>query len=299
MQGKKRREWLRQYAPLHLEHCAALMLSAVRWRPFSTSRSTLVLGAGACTEVPLPELVQASDEVVLADLDIIALQQGVADQLTPGQRKRVKLVAEDLSGGVSANLHHRIILQPWDTLLAQGASTLFKAAAECLEQCLVPDPPSIEQLPTGEFGVVVSSLVLSQLFSYPILDLLDHIQRLAPALMGEQERHYRYQEAAQAFRTRLIKAHLHLLSSLLDQGGLVVLLSDVQGFVFNVYGTEHDEQHRRKMPLVPRIFPELVREHFTVLEERRWEWITDLPTKDRPGRGYEVSGYILAPPAVS
>jgi hypothetical protein len=47
------------------------------------------------------------------------------------------------------------------------------------------------------------------------------------------------------------------------------------------------------MPLVPRIFPALVREVFTIAEEAQWEWITDLPEKDRPGRGYEASGYVL------
>ncbi len=51
--------------------------------------------------------------------------------------------------------------------------------------------------------------------------------------------------------------------------------------------------HRRSLPLVPRIFPELVRDAFTVIEEAQWEWLADLPEKERPGRGYEVAGYIL------
>src|SRR6185312_2868700 len=135
--------------------------------------------------------------------------------------------------------------------------------------------------------------VLSQLFSYPLLDMLDHIQHLAPAFLGEQERHHHYQEASQAFRTRIITAHLRLLHSLLDVDGLAVLLSDVRGFVFNVHGTDHDADHRRILPLVPRIFPELVRNTFMVKEEAQWEWLTDLPTGERLGRGYEVAGYIL------
>jgi hypothetical protein len=80
----------------------------------------------------------------------------------------------------------------------------------------------------------------------------------------------------------------------LDTGGIAVVLSDVRGFVFNVYGTDHDTAHRRSLPLVPRIFPELVRNTFTVIEEVQWEWLADLPEKERPGRGYEVAGYILS-----
>jgi hypothetical protein len=252
-----------------------------------------VLGAGACTEIPLSELVRGSDEVVLADLDLASLRQGAGELPTPALRKRVLLVQCDISGGVSTNLKRMLETQPWDLLVPRGEQAVFDAAAECLEQCLVPDPPVLEGLGTGEFGLVVSSLVLSQLFSYPLLDILDHVQLVAPGLLGEQERHSRYQQAAGAFRLRVIKAHLHLLRQLVEKDGSVVLLSDIRGFIFDVYGTDHDAEHRRTMPLVPRTLPDLVRENFTVLEEQHWEWLTDLPVKGRPGRGYEVVGYIL------
>ena len=84
-----------------------------------------------------------------------------------------------------------------------------------------------------------------------------------------------------------------ILRELLDTGGLAALLSDVRGFVFNVSGTDHDAGHRRAIPLVPRVFPELVSGTFTVMQEEHWEWITDLPEKDKFGRGYEVVGYVL------
>src|SRR5207244_8986505 len=119
-----------------------------------------------------------------------------------------------ISCGVSTKRKLRIEQQAWDKIVPQGAQALFDASARCLEQCLVPDPPEIEGLGTGEFGVVVSSLVLSQLFSYPLLDILDHVQNIAPGYFGEQERHRHYQEAAQAFRVRVINAHLHLLREL-------------------------------------------------------------------------------------
>ena len=78
-------------------------------------------------------------------------------------------------------------------------------------------------------------------------------------------------------------------------GGLIVLLSDVRGFVFDVYGTGDDTEHRRTMPLVPRILPELVWEDLAVIEEVHWEWLADLPETGKLGRGYEVVGYVLSP----
>lgn len=292
-QGAQQRALLRQQSPQHLEYCSSLILRALRERQPGVSPNALVLGAGACTEIPLIELVRGSDEVVLADLDLASMRQGAGELPTPALRKRVLLAQCDISGGVSINLKRMLEKQPWDLLVPRGVQAVFDAAAECLEQCLVPDPPVLEGLGTGQFGLVASSLVLSQLFSYPLLDILDHVQLVAPGLLGEQERHSRYQQAANAFRLRVINAHLHLLRQLVEKDGSVVLLSDIRGFIFDVYGTDHDAEHRRTMPLVPRILPDLVRESFTVLEEEHWEWLTDLPAKGRPGRGYEVVGYVL------
>jgi hypothetical protein len=292
-QGAQRRLWLRQHSPQHLQQCTSLMLRGLQLRQWSTSTSTLVLGAGACTEIPLAELARNSDEVVLADYDLASMQQGRDELASPALRKKVRVVSCDISGGVSAHLNRLKEQKLWDKLVNQSSRVVFDAAADCLEHCDAPDPPEIEGLYAGEFGVVISSLVLSQLFSYPLLDMLDHIQHIAPAYLGEQERHRRYQEAAQSFRIRVLQGHVDLLKELLDVGGIVVLLSDVRGFMFDVFGNENDSQHRQTLPIVPRSLPELVRESFHVMEQRRWEWITDLSGEGKLGRGYEVVGYVL------
>lgn len=292
-QGAQRRLWLRQHSPLHLQQCADLMLCGLQLRPRSASTSTLVLGAGACTEVPLAEIARNSDEVVLADYDLASMQQARDELASNALRKRVRLVQSDISGDVSTHLNRLLQKQRWDKLASQSAPAVFNVVADCLDQCEVPDPPDMQELYSGEFGVVISSLVLSQLFSYPLLDVLDHIQRHIPAYLGEQERHHRYQEAAQNFRIRIIQGHLHLLQKLLDVGGNVVLLSDVRGFVFKDSRSEPVSQPRQALPIVPRSFAELVQEHFQIIEERHWEWLTDIPGEGKLGKGYEVVGYIL------
>ncbi len=292
-QGTQRRETLSRQSPKHLENATALLLTALHQRPYSVSRSTLVLGAGACTEVPLAALAHASDEVVLADLDLPSMQQARAELSSPALRKSVRLLGADLSGGISRNLQRLLTRQPWSALAEQGPRAIFDAAAACLDACVVPDPPDIPELAPHNFGLVSSSLVLSQLFSYPLLDVLDRIQRVAPTALEEHERHQRYQQASQAFRTRVIAAHLHLMRTLLDQDGLAVLLCDQRGFVFDAPNAQLAAEHRRAIPLVPHAFFELVESTFTVLEKRTWEWLTDMPAEGRYGRGYEVVGYVL------
>ncbi|HEY6408690.1 MAG TPA: hypothetical protein VIY29_14595, partial [Ktedonobacteraceae bacterium] len=265
----------------------------LRERQLSVTPNVIVLGAGACTEIPLLELTRSSDEVVLADLDLASMLQAVRELPTPALRKRLRLLQCDISGGVSKDLNRLLEKQPWDALIPRGAQAVFDAATDCIERCAIPHAPELESVGPGEFGLVISSLVLSQLFSYPLLDILDTVQRIAPQFLGEQERHRLYQEAAQAFRLRMIQAHLHLLRQLADKGGIIVLISDTRGFVFDVYGTDHDAAHRRAIPLVPRTLPDLIRENFTIMLENHWEWLTDLPEKGRLGRGYELVGYML------
>jgi len=266
---------------------------ALRLRPPSVSRSTLVLGAGACTEVPLATLVRSSDEVVLADLDGNSLQRARAELSAPALRKAVHLVTDDLSGGISMSLDRLLAHQPWARLRKQGAHALFDAIASCLTACPVPDPPHCAGLAPDNFGLVISSLVLSQLFSYPLLDILDRIQQIAPEVIHEQERHTGYQKAIQAFRTRVISAHLHLLRSLLDSDGLAVLFCDLRGFVFDASSLPISTSHRRTLPLVPHTFFALIEQNFTIVEQREWEWLTDMPAEGQYGRGYHVTGYVL------
>ncbi|MBE3559029.1 MAG: hypothetical protein IMW89_07375 [Ktedonobacteraceae bacterium] len=292
-QGVQRREWLHLHSPQHLQQCEEIMQRALQSRAPGASRSTAILGAGACTEVPLATLARYSDEVVLVDFDNEAMRLAGNELVWPALRKKISLVHCDLSGDVSARLARIISRYDWQRLAQQGAAALFDAAAGCLEQCPVPDPPQIGGLVAGEFGLVISSLILSQLFSYPLLDMLDQIERVSPQMVSEQERQRRYQEAAQQFRIRIINAHLHLLRTLLDQGGMAVLISDTHGFVFKAHSAEGEPQQRRTIPLVPRIFSELVHNVFTVVDELHWEWITDLPQQDRPGRGYHVAGFLL------
>src|SRR5258708_13130221 len=138
------------------------MLEALQIRQPSASHSTLVLGAGACTEVPLAELARNSDEVVLADLDLASMQQARDELSSPALRKRVRFLSSDICGGVSANLNRLIGRQPWSRLVLQDAQAVYHAAARSLQQCPVPDPPQTHLLHPRQFRVRLISMALTQ-----------------------------------------------------------------------------------------------------------------------------------------
>src|SRR5258708_34475340 len=114
------------------------MLHALQNSPESGSHSTLVLVAGACTEVPLAELARDSDEIVLADLDLASMQQGRDELTSTALRRRVRLLQYDISGGESTNLNRLVKRQPWDRLIPQCAHAVFYTPAPCLDQSFGP-----------------------------------------------------------------------------------------------------------------------------------------------------------------
>ncbi len=118
------------------------MLHALTLRPSATSPSVVVLGAGACTKIPIAEFARAvnGDEVVLVDLDRAAMEQGRKEIASPALRRDVRMIEADITGGVSVNLNSLLERRPWHKLVEQGARAVFDAAAECLEQCIVPRP---------------------------------------------------------------------------------------------------------------------------------------------------------------
>src|SRR5947209_19571162 len=99
-QGAQRRALLHQQSPQHLEYCSSLILRAIRERHPGVSPNALVLGAGACTEIPLTELVRSSHQVVLADLDRASMRPGASELPTSALRKRLVLVQCAVSRGV-------------------------------------------------------------------------------------------------------------------------------------------------------------------------------------------------------
>src|SRR5216110_3468840 len=125
IQGPQRRAWLTQHAPQHLRQCSTLISRALALREPGASRSTLVLGAGACTEVPLSTLTRSSEEVVLADFDLASMRRGREEMESPVLRRRVRFVQCDIAGGVSNRLANLIHRQDWKALVAQGGMAVI------------------------------------------------------------------------------------------------------------------------------------------------------------------------------
>ena len=298
-QGPRKRDAYRRTSPAHLRAVDQIVSAALAARDADASSNAALLGAGACTELPLERIARACQQVALADLDAPGMGSA-REELPPALRSRVTLVPADLTGGVSRALASLLRAQPWADLVALGGPEGFapvEAAAACLTRCPVPAPPDIPGLERGAYGLVVSSLTLTQLFSLPLLDVLDALALHAPAVADLRDLSPRYVEAARDFRRRVALAHLDLIAALLAPGGTAALIADVTGHLLPARSGPHHVEPVESFDVLPPDVLDLdadVAARFTLVgEPRRWRWIATAPSQGAPGRAYDVVGLVL------
>jgi hypothetical protein len=304
-QGPERRVWYRRHNPEHLNTVSALVEEALRLNGSASTRQTVILGAGACTEIPLERLARGSAHVFLVDLDVAGMAQA-RDELPAALRNRVDLLQADLTGGVSETLAAELRATPFAdlNLLDQGRGMApVEAAADCLERCPVPNPPLLGVLQSGAFDLVISDFVLTQLYSLPLLDVIDTLTAYAPAVADLRETLLRYQAAANGFRRQVAQAHLALLRDLLTPDGVALLLSDRAGELLPPKAGPHARDPIERLETLPETalaIPNDLERDFTLAAPiQTWRWLISAPDAERPGRRYDAFGALLRPSRAS
>ena len=296
-QGIERRRWYETHSPEHLASIERLIRFALRLTESVARRSAVVLGAGACTELPLELLTHACAEVVLVDLDHDGMA-GAQAALPASLRRRVRTVTADVTGNVSSRLAELLADQPWHDLKTLGDKAVLDGAAQCLTSCHVPAPPELPATIGGPFQLVISSLVVTQLFNLPLLDVVDTLTQVAPHVVPYRYTHRAFTRASDAFKRRIAQAHLDLITSLLDPAGVGVLVSDVAGVVTTLTSGRHEPQHETLHVLPAHVldFRRDLPAQCDILDgPQRWRWIVTVPERTAPGQSYDVNGVVFRP----
>jgi hypothetical protein len=295
-QGAERRAWYERYSAKHLRAMERAVADTLAARPHRAPPAGVVLGAGACTELPLERLARACQPLTLVDLDAPGMGQA-REALPEPLRERVRLLATDLTGGVSAALRELMGVQPWRDLRALGGLALLDALADCLERVEVPDPPEIAGLESNGYGLVISSLTLTQLYSLPLLDALDVLLAYAPDLAERRDEHSRYTAAERGFRRRVAQAHLSLIARLLAPGGAALLTTDRNGYLLAPNAGPHASEGREALETLPisaLAWPGDLAARFTLIgPPRAWAWMVAMPEGETPGRAYDVVAAVM------
>jgi hypothetical protein len=134
---------------------------ALRQTPGHRPRHALILGAGRCFDIPLPEIVTEFDQTTIVDVDVTSMQD-VADALPGRLADKVHLVGAEISGA-AAKLA--------TTIEEAGSSSrtyadFIPAASKGIGSLVeTHNQPELG----GDYAFVCSQLLLTQIVSLPVL----------------------------------------------------------------------------------------------------------------------------------
>lgn len=247
----------------------------------------VVIGAGKLYDIPLLELAERFEQVLLVDIDAAALAASVAEaRLEPKLHARLALVQTDVTGITDVFLDRaRAALAPADE------GEVYAGLLRLLYDYRVDEPPRL--FPASEAGSPIdfacSSMVLSQLAT-PLTQYIE--ERFAARFPASpRTRALEFQIALGQFTHRVQQAHVLALlataprvalsSDIADQyAGLDLHGSVIRGPALALIGA----------PSLDALVP---RRQARAVSTATWQWQHVVPTPSKPhGRTVQVSGVV-------
>lgn len=263
-------QWKNIYAE-HINNSKASILHtaerALSRTPHGKRKKALILGAGNCSDIPLPELTDRFDEVTLVEIDNESTERAVKD-LSPAQQKKIKIVAADVTGivGEFAEGINQTLTSPLPDFLVR--------AAEVIREIDVTEKnPDLED----DYTFVSSHLVMSQLAGLPNNYLRTTImKRYGIRLSSEPGRDdEQLLNNLNIFNHLLQIEHINLLAKLVSSNG-TVHLADTYA---KVLPTPDPSQPQILKMILPEIIDPFIVQNFTSSTDEADYWMWD----NKPG----------------
>jgi len=289
VQSENRAGWLE-----HARRNKSLVLQAVDQLP---GRSAAVIGAGHAFDLPLRELAQRYDRLVLVDVDEKALEAtGDRAFSDPGLKRKVELVTWDVTGMANrfVALARRIVdaassaQRACDSLVELLSSFTFREPPGLLGRGA--SPSALASAPEREtVDIVYSCMVLSQLATpltqYAETLVVERFER------SDEIASLDFRRALAAFTHRVQHAHVEALCK---AAGAFVLSSDVSERYTRVGAAGSVEDASMDMPLIgaerlDELVPALLARPMAIAE---WHWPRIEPTPHRRGSSLRVHGLV-------
>ena len=244
----------------------------------------VVLGAGACREIPLADLVARFDHVTLNDIHPEGVESAAA-QIDPAGREKLAIQIADLTG----------MVDPIVSKIRQRLSecvdphSAFDAMAESLEAS-----PSGSFSAMGRFHLVIASCVLGQLH-YALTHRSDALlEQRFPGHLEQLRNSPRWVANLRQLARRMKATFLDGLVRSTVAGGFIYLADSVQ--LCNVHLTSSGRWKTGNTYRMLRSakLEDVLDDRLTVVERARWEWVGTPPSATKlTGRVYEVQALLL------
>ncbi len=245
----------------------------------------IVLGGGACSEIPLNELAATFHRLTLNDIEREPLDGPVA-RLDPAVRDKVDLRIADLTGVVEA------VLDKLSEVVGESADA--DDAVARMAGVVAGQPASGMQI-GGRYDLVIASCLLSQLDFWIIHRSEEVLARRFPNDRERLREAPAWLAALQDLNRRLQTRFVHDLVGLVADSGRIYLSESVQMCFIELAPDGRWQTEGTWRMLESKDLRTYVPEALEIVEEGRWEWIVWPPQKpgDR-GRLFDVQALVLA-----
>jgi hypothetical protein len=246
-----------------------------------------LLGAGACDEIPLAELVARFAHVTLNDIDEQPLSRAVnSANLDAASRAKVDVRIADLSG-ITRRLVERI-----ENVLSETADP--SSAIEAMSQKLEDQQPGLFPI-GGKFDLVIASCVLSQLHFALTHMALARFERRFPGHADVLRESPRWTAALYQVARRMEMRFMDDLAGVLAKGGLVYLSESAQMCYIRLTTSGQWQTEGTYRMLRSKDLSDYLGGEFTIVERARWDWVVMPPsTAGETGRLYDVQALLLS-----
>jgi hypothetical protein len=277
----RRPNWVFPVTCRHKSESRRLILRAAEQ---AQPERAIVLGAGACRDIPLSELISRFDRITLNDIQPEGIESATA-QIDPARRETLAIQIADLTGMVDplvATIRQRLSE-------CTDPHSACHAMAESLDAC-----PGGSPLGAGQFHLVVASCVLSQLH-YALTHRTDALlEQRFPGQLEQLRNSPRWTASLRQISRRMKATFLDGLARLTAPRGLIYLSDSVQLCHVHLTPLGRWKTGRTYRMLRPANLEGILDARFTVVERARWEWVGVPPSATRQtGRVYDVQGLIL------
>lgn len=248
----------------------------------------VVIGAGKLYDIPLRQLAERFEQLLLVDIDATALAESVKQVgLEPKLHARLSLVQADVTG-----INDVFLERARAALALKGEVEVYAELLRLLHEYRVGDPPRLfpEGAARGPLDFACSSMVLSQLATPLTRYVEERFALRFPA--SERTQAHEFQVALGQFTHRVQLAHVR---SLLAAAPCIALSSDVTDQYTALDGRGNVVYAAARLPLIgapslQALVPRLqARNVFTA----DWQWRHVVPTRSKPrGRTVQVAGVV-------
>jgi hypothetical protein len=248
----------------------------------------VVVGAGKLYDIPLRQLAERFEQLLLVDIDAAALAESVKQVgLEPKLQARLSLVQTDVTG-----INDVFLEKARAALALAGEVEVYAALLRLLHEYRVDEPPRLfpEGAARGQLDFACSSMVLSQLAT----PLTHHVQERFAARFPASERMQarEFQVALGQFTHRVQLAHLR---SLLAAAPCIALSSDIADQYTSLDGRGTVIYAATPLPLlgVPTLDALVPRLQARTVLTAEWQWRHVVPTRSKPrGHTLHVAGIV-------